>query len=450
MTDLQNRFKTLDTVSAPDLWYSIEERAMAMQSTRRSNAWVLIAVTLLLAVAIGGAVLVGSGVIKLPVTVEASASPSSVPSSSPHESIAASASPVAPVPASWTATGDMIEARTGHSATQLLDGRVLVAGGIGIQTGEGFANILASAELDDPSTGQWTATGMMLELRVWHTAVLLSDGSVLVLGGSGCSDGDGCPLDSAELYDPNAGTWTAAGSTIGSGSGRTATLLGNGKVLVTGGAGENFEPVAVAELYDPVTGSWSATGDMVEARGGHTATLLLDGKVLVAGGGTVASAELYDPTTRQWTATSPMSGLWVHHTATRLADGRVLVAGGGVATSAAPAAELYDPVTGQWTATGDMIEGRVYHAAVLLPGGKVLVAGGAKSVIDPLALATAELYDPVSGAWTATASLADARFLYAATLLGDGKVLVAGGNSGAEGLYVPLASAEVYDPGIGP
>jgi hypothetical protein len=441
MTDLHTRFKTLDMVSAPDLWDHIEERAMAMQPARRTNPWVLVAVVLLLVLAIGGAVLVGSGIVKLPVTVDASASPSS----SAHES-AASSSPVAQVPASWTATGAMIEARTGHTATQLLDGRVLVAGGVGTQTSEFFANILASAELYDPGTGQWTATGAMLGIRTGHTATLLPDGKVLVTGGGESSDGNGGPLSSAELYDPNTGTWTATGSTIGAGPGRTATLLGNGKVLVTGGSGENFEGVAVAELYDPSTGSWSATGDMVEPRSGHRATLLLGGMVLVVGGG-LASAELYDPATGQWTATGSTLGVLVGHTATLLVDGRVLVAGGMGGTGASSSAELYDPTTGQWTAITAMLEARLYHYATLLSDGKVLVTGGVDSVIDGgVAVGSAELYDPTTGFWTTTEPMPDPRRGFTAALLRDGTVLVSGG-SGSD--FGALAAVELYDPGIG-
>ena len=450
MTDLHTRFQTLDGLSAPNLWYDIEERAMAMQQpARRSGTWVLIAVTLLLALAIGGAVLVGSGVIKLPVIVDASMSPSSAPSSSAQASTTASASPVAPVPASWTATGDMVEARTNHTATALLDGRVLVAGGVGIQQSEGFANILASAELYDPDTGTWTTTGAMSQLRGLHTATLLPDGKVLVVGGSACSDFDGCPLTSAELYDPVRGTWTTTGSMAEARLGdHTATLLNNGKVLVAGGSGGAFESMRSAELYDPATGTWSSAGEMVEARSNHTATLLLDGKVLVAGSGTeVASAELYDPSTGQWAATGTMSGLWIHHTATRLPDGKVLAAGGGVATDqSGTMTALYDPSTGQWTAAGIMIEGRIYHTATLLPDGTVLVVGGANAVIDPAALATAEIYDPISGSWAATTSMAEARHSYTATLLGDGTVLVAGG-TGRGGST--LASTERFDPGTG-
>lgn len=421
----------------------------AQPATRRSGIWVLIAVTLLLALAIGGAVLVASGVIKLPVTVDASASPSSAnPSSSVQASITASASPVAPVPASWTATGDMVEARTYHTATQLLDGRVLVAGGMGIATTEGVANVLASAELYDPRTGQWTQTGPMVEARGLHTATLLPDGKVLVAGGSACADFNGCPLSSAELYDPNTGTWTATGALIEArAQGHTATLLGNGKVLIAGGSDDSFGLLASAELYDPITGSWSAAGRMGEGRSHHTATLLLDGRVLVAGSGTdIAPAELYDPSSGQWIATGTMSGLWIHHKATRLPDGRVLVAGGGAATDAPPLAELYDPSTGQWAPTGPLLEGRVYHTATLLPVGRVLVAGGASDVIDPGPLGTAELFDPVSGSWTATASMVEGRFSHTSTLLGDGTVLVAGGFSGGGSI---LASAEVYDPGSG-
>jgi hypothetical protein len=316
---------------------------------------------------------------------------------------------------------------------------------VGTQTSEFFANILASAELYDPDTGGWTATGSMLGIRTAHTATLLPDGKVLVTGGGSSSDGDGGPLATAEVYDPATGAWTATGNTIGAGPGRTATLLGNGRVLVTGGANSDFEPVPLAELYDPSTGSWSATGDLVEARSGHRATLLLDGNVLVTGGG-LASAELYDPSTGQWTATGSTLGILVGHSATLLSDGRVLVAGGMAGTGASSSAEVFDPSTGQWTAAGEMVEGRIGHSATLLPGGKLLVAGGTNSVIDGgEAVASAELYDPATGSWTATEPMAVPRGGYTATLLRDGTVLAAGGN-GTSGY---LASADLYDPGTG-
>jgi hypothetical protein len=120
----------------------------------------------------------------------------------------------------------------------------------------------------------------------------------------------------------------------------------------------------------------------------------------------------------------------------------VLVAGGGVGTSAVASAELYDPSTGQWTSTGAMLEGRIYHTATLLPGGTVLVAGGANGVVDPFPLGSAQLYDPGTASWTATASMIKAHGSHTATLLRDGTVLVTGG--GQDG-----ASAELYDPGSG-
>ncbi|HUW17563.1 MAG TPA: kelch repeat-containing protein, partial [Actinomycetes bacterium] len=193
------------------------------------------------------------------------------------------------------------------------DGRVLVAGG----EGEGAA--LASAELYDPASGSWIATGSLvggdghgfLEIG-YQTATLLADGTVLATAGSYF----GGPLSSAQLYDPSSGSWIATANLVESRSGHTATLLPDGRVLVaggaiarcdsttTGGCIETNAPVsgelASAEVYDPGNRSWTAAANMVETRGGHTATLLPDGRVLVAGGYSpigevLASAELYDP-----------------------------------------------------------------------------------------------------------------------------------------------------------
>ena len=314
----------------------------------------------------------------------------------------------------WTATGNMITARADHTATLLPDGKVLVAGGNDF-VGSNFVGFLpASAELYDPSSGSWTATGTMVTPRTGHTATLLPDGKVLVAGGAGGSGSDGGWATSAELYDPSGGSWTATGTMVSPRQWHTATLLPDGKVLVAGGWGGVLGlPLASAELYDPSSGSWTATGNMITARADHTATLLPDGKVLVAGGDkqasptamVVAAAELYDPSSGSWTATGSMGMARRGHTATLLPDGKVLVAGGSIissATGALAAAELYDPSSGSWTATGSMGSARGGHTATLLPDGKVLVAGGWGSrpisfELANTATAAAELYDPGSG-----------------------------------------------------
>jgi uncharacterized delta-60 repeat protein len=332
----------------------------------------------------------------------------------------------------WSSIGSLGTARYDHTATLLPNGKVLVVGGWN------SSGPLSSAEVYEAATGTWTSTGSLGTGREYHTATLLPNGKVLVVGGD--DGGSGGPLSSAELYDPAMGTWSPTEGSLGKGHYRhTATLLPNGKVLVVGGwVGIHLS--SSAELYDATAGTWTTTGSMSTARYMHTATLLPNGKVLVAGGEDnsshiLSSAELYDATAGTWTTTGSMSTARYMHTATLLPNGKVLVAGGGSSS-----AEVYDPATGTWSTTGSLGTGS--HTATLLPDGRVLVAGGED---DSGTLSSAEVYDPVTGMWTPTGSMGTARVGHTATLLPNGKVLVAGGY----GISSYLTSAELYDPATG-
>jgi N-acetylneuraminic acid mutarotase len=195
----------------------------------------------------------------------------------------------------------MMTASEQHTATLLLNGQVLVAGGYNNNS----VGIFSRAELYNPATETWTVTGELNTTRMAHKATLLSNGEVLVAGGYGGNVGFSRNLSSAELYNPTTGTWTATGAMNTSRSGHTATLLPNGQVMVAGGYGLLSAELS-AELYDPVSGFWTETAALNTARSQHTATLLTNGQVLVAGGngvnGPLSSAELYDSGTGMATA----------------------------------------------------------------------------------------------------------------------------------------------------
>ncbi len=357
----------------------------------------------------------------------------------------------------FTPTGSMGRARGGQTATRLDNGKVLVAGG-GIG-GFNWLEPFPIAELFDPATGSFTATGSTQ--RELHTATLLKNGKVLVAGGIANVSGDigfgpFIPENSAtaELYDPAASSFTPTGSMATPRFSHTETLLKNGQVLVTGGWGVkvtvsgpstsiNFPAIATAELYDPATGLFTSTGSMATARAQHTATLLPNGKVLVAGGFTepieplgasaTATAEIYDPATGSFTPTGSIGAARGNHTATLLSElpnGKVLLAGGATILFQDPAplaiAELYDPATGLFTPTGSMATARDQHTATRLLNGKVLVAGGLDG--DGVGITAAELYDPVTASFTSTGNMAMGRGDHTATLLlQNGDVLVTGG-----------------------
>jgi hypothetical protein len=282
-----------------------------------------------------------------------------------------------------------------HTATLLGDGRVLVAGGCA--NGTPCDAPLSSAEIYDPTTALWSAAGILASARLFHTATLLRDGRVLVVGGcvsDPCREG----LSSADIFDPASGSWSSAGSMATGRQLHTASLLADGRVLVAGGCA--FElcptPFTSAELFDPSSSRWSSAGDMTNRRFIHSATVLADGRVLVAGGlagpdAALASSELYDPGSGTWSATGVMSGTRECHAAVRLADGRVLAAA-GYSGGFLVSTEIYDPATGSWTAVEDLAVGRDCPGNVLLQDGRVLFAGGIGNPNNPLA--SVEIYAP--------------------------------------------------------
>lgn len=322
-----------------------------------------------------------------------------------------------PASGTFTPTGAMTNSRFSHTATLLADGKVLVTGG--------------SDNLGDLATHDS------------HTATLHAKGKALV---TGASDNLG-DLATAELYDPATGTFTATGAMSEVRSEHTATLLANGKVLVAGGAVDN-----AAELYDPATGAFAATGDLVVGgRWGCTATLLNDGTVLIAGGRDsedvfdafpLNDAELFNPTTGTFTATGAMNQFRYNHAAALLNSGKVLLTGGfnGVPVQDA---ELFDPTTGFFSPTGNMGTARAHHTAILLSDGTVLVAGGF-SYTPPGSFSSGEVFDPTSDQFAPTGPMGAGRFLHTATRLNTGLVLVTGGQSTITIPEVFASSADLY------
>jgi hypothetical protein len=351
----------------------------------------------------------------------------------------------------FSPTASMGTARVWHTATLLANGKVLISGGVNTTAP------ITTAELYDSVTAKFSqTTGSPIVERFSATATLLNNGKVLLIGGKG-ADGE---LATADLYDPATETFAATtGNMSTERAYHTATLLGDGTVLVSGGlnlAGDtNGTPVASAEIYDPATASFTLlAASMSTGRFFHTATLLGNGKVLITGGasnGTSSmSAELYDPATKTFTPTGNLTVAREGHASTLLNSGRVLLTGGAAtfAGDSTTTAELYDPGTGSFTATNSMTSKRSAHSATLLKNGQVLLAGGSAVFYgggESNSLSSAELFDPTTGSFTATADMTAVRESHTSTLLGGGQVLVVGGANGTLG-YTPtivLATAEL-------
>jgi hypothetical protein len=259
-----------------------------------------------------------------------------------------------------------------------------------------------------------------------------------------------------------AQSWSFTGSLQQARNYFTATLLNNGQVLIVGGTYRGTfvqYGLTSAELYNPATGTFSTTGSLNTGRYGHTATLLNNGKVLIAGGtnsstGALSSAELYDPTSGTFTVTGSLSCA-CRYSATLLTNGMVLFSGGFDGTNGVSSAELYNPTSGAFVSTGSLNVARAGPSSTLLGNGKVLVAGGVyyTGVIPYTAVAhylsSAELYNPATGTFTLTGNLHTARSSQTATLLKNGNVLLAAGQNDNTQNYGYLSSAELYNPATG-
>lgn len=320
-------------------------------------------------------------------------------------------------PRALIAVGEMNAARACHTATRLMDGRVLITGGM---QREGVTH--STAELFDPTDGQFRPAGEMNAARVCHLAVLLPDGTVLLAGGWGRGREI---LSSAEIYDPATGRFAPTGSMGVARGGGAAFLLADGRVLVLGGDDTN---TGLVEIYDPATRLFQPAGHLQVGRSHYTATLLPDGNILLAGGRSgdevLRSAEIYQPSTGKMIPAGEMQAPRHKHAAVLLSDGRVLLLGGADERDwrgRLSSAEIYDPKTGAFTLAGQMSAGRFKfdQAVTLLEDGSVLVAGGSSQV---------EIFSPVENRFaTVSGELDAARHVATATLLLDGRVLITGG-----------------------
>jgi galactose oxidase-like protein/Kelch motif protein len=309
--------------------------------------------------------------------------------------------------------------------------------------------LLALATRTPAGPGKLLPTGDTSTARFSHTATLLLNGKVLIAGGM---ERNGVWLDSAELYDPAKGRFSLIGKMSTRRAGATATLLPNGKVLIAGGNDGSGKSLASAEIYDPETNTFSPTGNLGFPRGHATATLLKTGKVLIAGGSAagdddqLASAEIYDPLTGQFLPTGSMHSPRSCFTAVRLKDGKVLVAG-GLSGGQYPyhkveaTAEVYDPLAGRFTLTDEMSVPRFKQGAALLPDGRVMIAGGSNENGRQNKYSSTEIFDPQTNAFQPGPRMKFPRFklLSGVTTLNDGRVLIAGG----------AELPEIYDPARG-
>lgn len=339
-------------------------------------------------------------------------------------------------------TGDLATARQRHVQFLLGNGLILAAGGLG-----SGSTYLSSCELYDPDAGTWSAADSLNTGRDFAQGALLDSGEVLIISGWSASS---TWTATCELYDPDLDSWSNTGSLATARQDFTATKLSNGKVLVVGGNNSGGTALSTCELYDPGAGTWSATGSMSTARWAHQCITLPNGDILVTGGRSASagdtflnSCEIYSVSGGTWSAADSMTDKRYFHFAIALANGDIIVAGGSNVGGVLDSCERYDPTGDSWTTTSDYLYPTTnsYSHTIVLKGGKPRIFGGTQA-LSTSSNKVISLFKPGPSTWSTADNLTYSRYLGAtATVFGDEEdVLVTGGNDSSS----ILNKCEIY------
>lgn len=322
---------------------------------------------------------------------------------------------------STTTIGPSFAGRAFHTATTLATGKILIVGG------ENNDETLDLVELYDPATDTLTEKAPLNMSRSEHTATLLGDGKVLVVGGYN-SDNSWNPVNSVEIYDPAADSWTVIDNLPDPRCNHTSIALNGNRVLVTGGYDINWDYTDTAYIYDAGTGNWSVHANMTFKRTEHTLALLPNGKIMAIGGDSgldlLQQHEIYDPDADFWSFTEASSSKYAYHDSVVLPNNKVMVFGGhGNAWSLNSTVEFYDYATDTWSSGAPLPVATAVVSAGLLANNKVVMAGGTQVTgrSDDLFI-----YDYLTDIWTTSGNLNEARRYHTLSIVGN-DVIVTGG-----------------------